>query len=87
VCSPKCSGTTCPTDVPAGVTARPLCALQDASSGAKYCALICSPGNDAQCGTNASCKSIQSVGICTYDDDQELSPKSHVKYVGTTVVV
>ncbi len=68
-CSPKCTTTACPTDVPTGVTATPQCALSSASSTDKYCALICQPsGDDAQCGTNASCKSIQGVGICTYDD-------------------
>jgi len=75
-CSPKCSlFKPCPSDLPAGVTAGPQCALQDAASGAKYCALICSPSTDeeslragdAQCGTNASCKSISGAGICTYD--------------------
>ena len=66
-CSPKCSGTTCPSDVPSGVTATGTCALQD-TSGNKYCALICTPGaNDGACGT-ATCKSIQGTGICTYDD-------------------
>lgn len=78
VCSPKCTGifkTKCPTDLPAGVTAEPECALDDKASGEKYCALICSPATDeaslragdAQCSTNASCKAISSVGICTYD--------------------
>ena len=77
-CTPKCSLLkACPTDVPAGVTAGPQCALQDSSTGDKYCALICSPSlpiadqkaADAQCGTNASCKSVQmGVGLCTYDD-------------------
>jgi len=77
-CSPKCSFfKPCPTDVPSGVTARPQCALQDSSSGSKYCALICSPSlpildqkaADDQCGANASCKSVQlGVGLCTYDD-------------------
>lgn len=77
-CSPKCGlFKACPTDVPAGVTAGPQCALQDSSTNQKYCALICSPtakivdqkAADAQCGTNASCKSAQQgVGICTYDD-------------------
>merc|ERR1739848_899518 len=69
-CSPSCSlFKRCPTDVPAGVAAHPQCALQDAASNKKYCALICQPGaNDDQCGANASCKSIQGVGICTYDD-------------------
>ena len=76
-CTPKCTGvfkTKCPTDVPAGITAKPQCALQD-ESGEKYCALMCSPSNnetslragDAQCG-KASCKALQSVGVCTYDD-------------------
>jgi C1A family cysteine protease len=66
-CSPACVGTRCPADVPPGVTAQPQCALRD-QSGDKYCALICSPGaNDGQCGT-ATCKAIQGVGICTYDD-------------------
>merc|ERR1712232_153896 len=87
-CVPKCTlGIFCPSDVPAGVTATPTCALQDSSSGDKYCALICSPGNDAQCGTNASCKSIQSTGICTYDDDATLAPNTQVKYIGKSVVV
>jgi C1A family cysteine protease len=76
-CTPECSFMkACPTDVPAGVTAKPQCALSDSSTGKKYCALICSPSAnildqkaaDAQCGTNASCKPIQSVGLCTYDD-------------------
>jgi len=70
-CSPKCTGvfkTKCPTDVPAGVTAEPECALKDTSDD-KYCALICDPSdpNDATCG-KATCKSISGTGICTYDD-------------------
>jgi hypothetical protein len=74
ICSPKCGlFTKCPTDLPTGVTAAPQCALQDASTHNKYCALICNPGSNDQCGPNASCKSIQSVGICTYDDDKKPS--------------
>merc|ERR1712072_1557581 len=62
-------------------TAAPQCALQDSSSGDKYCALICSPSsNDAQCGTNASCKSIQGTGLCTYDDDVDTNKATTVKY-------
>jgi len=77
-CAPKCGFfKACPTDVPTGVSAAPQCALQDSASNQKYCALICSPtakiadqkAADAQCGTNASCKSLQmGVGLCTYDD-------------------
>merc|ERR1719158_2363131 len=79
VCSPACTGILkmgCPKDVPAGVTAAPQCALQDATTSDKYCALICSPSlpiadqklADAACGgSNLSCKAISGVGICTYD--------------------
>merc|ERR1712139_163018 len=89
VCSPKCTlGIFCPSDVPTGVTAKPTCALQDASTKSKYCALICSPSsNDDQCGTNASCKSIQSVGICTYDDDAGETPTLKVEYMAGDIVV
>jgi len=75
-CSPKCTlGVFCAKDVPTGVTAKPQCALQSSSGGAKYCALICSPttdeaslrAGDAQCTANGSCKAISGTGICTYD--------------------
>ncbi|GAB5368550.1 hypothetical protein AAMO2058_001329000 [Amorphochlora amoebiformis] len=67
-CSPKCSFVkSCPTDVPSGVTATPQCALQS-TTGDQYCALLCTSADDAQCGSNASCKPIQGLGICTYDD-------------------
>jgi len=68
-CSPQCTGAlkmTCPSDVPAGTTVKPQCALKT-TSGAKYCALICQPGsNDSGCPTGATCQSIQSVGLCTF---------------------
>jgi hypothetical protein len=72
-CSPDCTSTPCPTDVPTGVTAHPQCALKAASGNDKKCALVCSPSTewaslragDAQCGT-ATCQPIQGVGICTY---------------------
>jgi len=78
-CTPKCAlFKPCPGDVPAGVTAKPQCALQDSKAPEnKYCALICAPtlpildqkAADDQCGTNATCKSLQmGIGICTYDD-------------------
>ena len=55
----------------------------------RYCALICSPSaNDDQCGTNASCKSVQaSVGLCTYDDDKAVKSALNVKYTGEKDVV
>jgi len=91
VCAPKCTlGIFCPHDVPTGVTATPTCALQDSSTGKKYCALMCQAGystDDSQCGTNASCKSIQGTGICTYDDDQSLTAGASVEYVSPELVV
>jgi C1A family cysteine protease len=69
LCSPKCGIITqCPTDVPAGVTAQPKCALS-AGLFQKRCALVCDPSNPNanECG-KATCKAIQGIGICTYDD-------------------
>merc|ERR1719478_291409 len=87
VCSPACPALWpimhCPTDIPSGVTAKPQCALQDSSTKKRYCALICSPsGDDAQCGTNASCKSISGTGLCTYDDDASIAGEKTLEYVG-----
>mmetsp|Transcript_1835 Transcript_1835/g.2108 ORF Transcript_1835/g.2108 Transcript_1835/m.2108 type:complete len:132 (-) Transcript_1835:361-756(-) len=65
VCAPACDGFSCPSDVPSGCTATPQCALQDGSSGKKYCALTCN--KESNCGAGASCKMIGFVGICTYD--------------------
>ena len=76
ICAAKCTDfLPCPTDVPDGVTAAPMCALQD-QSGLHYCVLLCqieSDNNlrgvkDEQCG-DATCQEVkgQGVGICTYD--------------------
>jgi len=64
-CSPKCEGTTCPTDPPSTSDAKPTCALKT-PTGAKYCALICDPSGNSACPKGASCQSIQGTGICTY---------------------
>jgi len=66
-CSPSCGlFTSCPSDVPSGVTARPQCALRGPSG--QSCALICNPSaDDAQCG-EGTCQPIQGMGICTYAD-------------------
>ena len=76
-CAPDCTPpAACPTDVPAGVTAKPQCALKASTGTDQKCALVCSPATDeaslragdAACGAGASCKSISSTGICTYDN-------------------
>ncbi len=93
LCIPPCdSGGGCPADKPAGVTAAPTCALTDASSGAKYCALVCTPGGageeeggggralasplDAQCGAKASCKKGQASSGLCTYDDGPKPPAS-----------
>merc|ERR1740129_2240966 len=68
-CSPPCSGTSCPSDKPSGVTANPQCALQT-TTHQKYCALICQPsvrtaGANGECGSG-TCQSIMGIGLCTY---------------------
>jgi len=62
-CSPVCKRGQCPTDVPAGVTAEPVCALSS-PSGEKRCALECE--HSSECG-DAKCHKIQGIGLCTYD--------------------
>jgi len=64
VCAAHCDSAPCPTDVPPGTTAKPNCALQDSSTGAKYCALTCFLGG---CPVDANCKMIGGIqGICLY---------------------
>merc|ERR1712210_37428 len=72
-CTPKCTNSACPTDVPEGTTASPKCVLQDASSGDKYCALTCFLGG---CPPGASCKHSGLVGICMYPQSEG---KEHFK--------
>lgn len=73
VCCPECTSSPCPTDVPDGVTATPTCVLQMPTTGAKFCALICSPSTepkmlragDSMCGAG-TCQPVKGTGICTY---------------------
>lgn len=74
LCTPQCDEAgQCPTDVPEGVTARPLCGLKT-QDGTQYCVLLCQPSellraSAGQCG-DATCRTIKGqpgVGICTYD--------------------
>lgn len=66
-CSPACNGTVCPKDAPSKSSAKAECALH-ASTGAKYCALVCTPGEDSSdaCPTGATCQTAQGGGLCTY---------------------
>merc|ERR1711920_493359 len=68
-CSPACKGSMCPTDPPSASDAKPTCALQS-PTGSKYCALVCTPGDNGACPEGASCQSIQGTGICTYPAGQ-----------------
>jgi len=71
-CSPKCEGLfvkKCPA-YPGSITAKPTCVLETAGSQKPtQCALICDPSAaDDACPAKASCKAIQTTGLCTYDN-------------------
>merc|ERR1719223_1165530 len=71
-CSPKCTGLfvkKCPA-YPGSITAKPQCVLETAGSQKPtQCALICDPSAaDDACPAKASCKAIQTTGLCTYDN-------------------
>jgi len=80
-CVPECDGMSCPTDVPAGATAKPMCVLQDESSGKKYCALTCFLGG---CPTGATCRHAGLVGLCMYDKTTEENHLALTIAEGTT---
>merc|ERR1712139_657825 len=74
-----------------GDTATPQCALQT-GSGAKYCALICTPsglrgnGANGECGTG-TCQSIQGTGLCTYAAAKtDTAPEAKWNEVGDVAV-
>lgn len=80
VCAASCRTKACPKDIPEGCEASPRCALENASTGDKFCALLC--GSSTNCGPGASCQLLQGdVGVCTYDVNQQQQrlrkPKSH----------
>eukprot|EP00746_Dinoflagellata_sp_MGD_P014666 gnl/MRDRNA2_/MRDRNA2_132268_c0_seq1.p1 gnl/MRDRNA2_/MRDRNA2_132268_c0~~gnl/MRDRNA2_/MRDRNA2_132268_c0_seq1.p1 ORF type:complete len:134 (+),score=18.15 gnl/MRDRNA2_/MRDRNA2_132268_c0_seq1:97-498(+) len=67
LCAPECTSSTCPEDVPHGVTANPECVLEDLISGKKYCGLACASTN--QCAPGASCTKVTLLtGICTFPE-------------------
>lgn len=84
-CIPPCATDgSCPMDVPAGVTAKPQCAL-NSPTGAKYCILVCDdpPAGKTECGANASCKQATGSGLCTYDDAPGPPSSTHWKGVSS----
>merc|ERR1719502_1394200 len=81
ICAPKCSGTSCPTDVPTGTTAKPQCVLQDSSTGDKYCALTCFLGG---CPAGSKCRHSGLVGLCMYDTGAEELTGSRKTFEVTT---
>merc|ERR1712107_66740 len=85
VCAAKCTSSPCPTDTPAGTTAKPMCALQDGSSGDKYCALECIRGG---CPPEAACEhpSGSFMGICVYPNSIGADAKKALEFVGTQEV-
>eukprot|EP00747_Dinoflagellata_sp_TGD_P181826 gnl/TRDRNA2_/TRDRNA2_35802_c0_seq1.p1 gnl/TRDRNA2_/TRDRNA2_35802_c0~~gnl/TRDRNA2_/TRDRNA2_35802_c0_seq1.p1 ORF type:complete len:452 (+),score=111.42 gnl/TRDRNA2_/TRDRNA2_35802_c0_seq1:28-1356(+) len=79
LCAPKCSSDgSCPTDVPTGTTASPVCALES-QAGQKYCGLECKASSE--CPTDGHCSMVSpGTGICTYASDhvEDATPLSYV---------
>jgi len=70
-CSTKCTDfLPCPTDVPDGVTATPMCALQDPSTGSQYCILVCSSKESETTGSMLRSTSSGGGGGAIVRDDQ-----------------
>jgi len=66
-CAPECDSMgSCPSDVPEGAAALPLCALQDQDTGKQYCALTCFL--DSGCPSAASCAMLGPFGVCVYPE-------------------
>jgi len=82
VCTPICTNTACPTDVPAGTTDKPSCVLQDSASGDKYCAITCLFGG---CPTGATCQHSGLTGICMYPD-ANAAPTKQLELAQSTLI-
>lgn len=54
-CLPECNDNECPTDLPIGTTARPVCAIKDPNSDNQYCVLMCRGSISGTCPIGASC--------------------------------
>eukprot|EP00439_Symbiodinium_sp_Y106_P080379 s725_g19.t1 len=85
VCAPHCDSGSCPTDTPEGTTAKPMCILQDSSSGSKYCALACILGG---CPEGSKCVHLSSLlGICIYPDAEATSKKMSLAVDSTEISI
>merc|ERR1719396_241525 len=71
LCAPSCHDGSCPTDVPAGTTATAQCVLQD-GMGNRYCALVCTAGEELTCPQGAQCTSL---GICVFPEEESNLPE------------
>lgn len=73
ICLPKCQRKLvvfkyCP-KAPDGYNAKAKCLIQE-SNGTQLCGLECDPSDPTSCNPDAqcNCRSIEGIGICTYDD-------------------
>ena len=60
ICAPICDFNNCP---PSKTKAEPLCNIEGPTN--MYCGLICN--TSFQCSENATCKSIENTGLCTFN--------------------
>lgn len=74
-CSPECQGwlKSC-VAAPSAINGEASCILHT-SDGTNYCGVECEPTDPSACDPSAGmkCRSIQSAGICTWDDDAAIT--------------
>lgn len=87
LCAPSCDASgACPSDVPAGTTAKPACVLQDSSSGQKYCALQCFLKSGCPSGAECSRAAGGLRGICVFPETGSHRAPHSLVPVGTTEI-
>lgn len=75
-CSPSCTTSACPLQLPPGITAQPKCLDQEGTSH-KFCVLLCSRDSECDTANGASCQVFLNIpgfsrmGMCTYPEATE----------------
>jgi len=78
-CAPQCDGTdgSCPSDLPDGTIAVPMCTLAD-NTGNKYCALQCISDDVCPYGMKCANPDQGFLGICTYSGSKASLKALHI---------
>ena len=86
-CSAACTYSSCPSDVPAGVSAQPWCALRDNEDGNMRCALSCSSHSQCDQANGGFCGFTNGYGFCVYSTSKVCAKEVAVAKPVTQVAV